>query len=121
MARLRYSQGLGTVRVQRDEELMSHIGRTILILVAVLGGLALLGWVFFGGFTLGERSSSSSFIPTPTRIEVLGLERTAAAIEAVAGKLPEKPLIPSALGEAEEVGVEPLPKPKPKSLWDLNP
>lgn len=119
MARMQYSQGLGTARVQRDEDLMSHTARTILILVAVFGGLALLGWTFFGGYTLGERSGFSS--PAPTRVEVLGLERTAAALEAVAGKLPEKPLTTSASGEAEEAGIEPLPRPKSKSLWDLNP
>lgn len=119
MARMQYSQGLGTARIQRDENLMSHTARTVLILVAVFGGLALLGWVFFGGYTLGERSNS--FVPTPARVEVPGLERTAAALEAVAEKLPEKPLTPSVSSEAEEAGIEPLPKPKPKSLWDLNP
>jgi len=79
-----------------------------------LGGIALMAWVFFGGFKLGENSSS-----TPVKIEVPGLEKTATALEAVAEKLKETPTTPSASGETEEAGVKPIPK--PKSLWELNP
>ncbi|HEY4484185.1 MAG TPA: hypothetical protein VI978_00465 [Candidatus Paceibacterota bacterium] len=117
-ANVKWQQGVlrPSTPIRRKESLTSTSWFTFLHWMLGLGGIALMAWIFFGGFKLGEHSSAT---PIPVKIEVPGLEKTATALEAVAGKLKETPTTPSASGEVEEAGVKPIPK--PKSLWELNP